>query len=95
MLDEGLDIPVADFGIVISASRSRRQMVQRFGRLLRKKPDDGDAAIAVMYVVGTNEDPAHSSRDGFISDLEDLADPPFEVFVGEDDAAGLREYLLP
>jgi RNA polymerase primary sigma factor len=95
LLDEGLDIPVADFGIVISASRSRRQMVQRFGRLLRKKPDDGDAAIAVMYVVGTNEDPAHSSRDGFISDLEDLADPPFEVFVGEDDAAGLREYLLP
>jgi superfamily II DNA or RNA helicase len=95
LLDEGLDIPAADFGVVVSASRSRRQMVQRLGRLLRKKENGGDAAIAVMYVVGTNEDPSHPSRDGFISDLEDLSDPPFQVFVGDDDVARLQHFLLP
>ncbi len=95
LLDEGIDIPAADYGIVVSASRSRRQMVQRFGRLLRKKDNGGDAAIAVMYVVGTNEDPTHPSRDGFISDLEDLAEPAFQTFVGDDDVARLQDFLLP
>ena len=95
LLDEGIDVPAADYGIVVSASHSRRQMVQRFGRLLRKKDNGGDAAIAVMYVVGTNEDPTHPSRDGFISDIEDLADPEPEVFVGDEDVARLQDFLLP
>jgi RNA polymerase primary sigma factor len=95
VLDEGLDIPEADFGVVISASRSRRQMVQRFGRLLRKKPDDGDAAIVVTYVIGTNEDPTHANRDGFMSDLEDLADVDVERFEADAEMGRLLGYLLP
>jgi len=70
-------------------------MVQRFGRLLRQKPDGQDAAIAVMDVVGTNEGPTHSSCDGLIRDLEDLADPRVQVFTGDEAAARLREHLLP
>ena len=66
-------------------------MVRRFGRLLRKKPHGGDAAIAVMHVAGTNAGPTQSSRDGFIRDLEDLADSRVQVFTGDEDAARLRE----
>ncbi len=94
-LDEGLDVPEADLGIVISASRSRRQMVQRFGRLLRKKAEDRDAAIVVLYVIDTNEDPTHPSRDGFIEDLEDLSTPDCETFRADTDMRQLVAYLMP
>jgi len=36
--DEGIDIPDADVGIILSGSGSRRQFIQRLGRLLRPKP---------------------------------------------------------
>ncbi len=94
-LDEGLDMPEADLGIVISASRSRRQMVQRFGRLLRKKADDRDAAIVVLYVIDTNEEPTHPSRDGFIEDLEDLSTPDCATFRADTDMRQLVAYLTP
>ncbi len=94
-LDEGLDVPEADLGIVISASRSRRQMVQRFGRLLRKKAEDRDAAIVVLYVIDTNEDPTHPSRDGFIEDLEDLSTPDCKTFRADTEMRQLVAYLMP
>ena len=47
-------MPDADFGIVNSASRTRRQMVQRMGRILRKKNNDRSACIAIMYVVDSS-----------------------------------------
>lgn len=36
MLDEGIDIPDAEVGINVSFARTRLQMVQRLGRILRK-----------------------------------------------------------
>lgn len=37
MLDEGIDVPDADVGIIISGTGSERAFVQRLGRILRKK----------------------------------------------------------
>jgi superfamily II DNA or RNA helicase len=37
VLDEGIDIPDADVGIIISGTGSERAFVQRLGRILRKK----------------------------------------------------------
>ncbi len=37
VLDEGIDVPAADLAVIVGASRSRRQMVQRMGRILRTK----------------------------------------------------------
>ena len=37
VLDEGIDVPDANLGVVMSASRTRRQMIQRMGRILRRK----------------------------------------------------------
>ncbi|MDQ6910726.1 MAG: hypothetical protein M3Z84_08110 [Actinomycetota bacterium] len=39
VLDEGVDVPAADLAVILASSRSRRQMIQRMGRVLRRKPD--------------------------------------------------------
>ncbi|MEM2472863.1 MAG: DEAD/DEAH box helicase [Sulfolobales archaeon] len=47
--DEGIDIPDANVGIIASGTGSRRQYIQRIGRLLRPKP----GKTAVIYEVFT------------------------------------------
>lgn len=73
LLDEGIDVLAADLGIVLAASSSRRQMVQRMGRVLRKKEDGRLARLAVLYVHGTAEDPAQGGQESFIDMISDVA----------------------
>ncbi len=56
-LDEGVDVPNLDLGVVVAGTKQRRQMIQRMGRVLRKKPDDRKAVFVVIYAKGTAEDP--------------------------------------
>lgn len=54
VLNEGVDVPEADVGIVVSGSGSIREHVQRLGRILRPSA----AKTAVLYEIisfGTNE----------------------------------------
>jgi superfamily II DNA or RNA helicase len=54
VLDEGVDVPDANVGIILSGSGSKREFVQRLGRILRKKGD----RKAVLYEIisgSTNE----------------------------------------
>ena len=44
-LDEGVDIPSLDTGLILASSTNPRQYIQRRGRLLRK----GDRAICSIY----------------------------------------------
>ncbi len=74
VLDEGVDIPAADLAVIVSASRSRRQMVQRMGRVLRRKPDGRRARFAVLFVEGTVEDPACGAHEAFLGEIIDVAD---------------------
>ena len=62
VLDEGVDIPRADLAVVIGGSTSRRQMIQRMGRVLRRKPDAHQARMVILYVEGTAEDPSSDGR---------------------------------
>jgi superfamily II DNA or RNA helicase len=39
MLDEGLDVPDAEIGINVASAKTRLQLVQRMGRILRNRPD--------------------------------------------------------
>ncbi|MFC9335835.1 sigma-70 family RNA polymerase sigma factor [Arthrobacter sp. NPDC057009] len=57
LLDEGIDVPEADLGIIVAANRSQRQMVQRLGRVIRKKADGRVGRLVVLYSKGTVEDP--------------------------------------
>lgn len=56
VLDEGIDVPDIDLAVVMGGSRSRRQMIQRMGRVLRLKPDGGSATFIVVYALNTSED---------------------------------------
>lgn len=63
LLDEGVDVPAADLAIVLASSRSRRQMVQRMGRVVRKKTDGRLARLAILYVMNSSEDPEVAHED--------------------------------
>ncbi|HEX9089591.1 MAG TPA: sigma-70 family RNA polymerase sigma factor, partial [Arthrobacter sp.] len=58
VLDEGIDVPEADLGIMVAASSSQRQLVQRLGRVIRKKADGRAGRFVVLYSRDTVEDPA-------------------------------------
>ena len=73
VLDEGVDVPAADVAVVLAASRSRRQMVQRMGRVLRRKVDGRPARFVVVYVEATNEDPAYGAHEGFLDEMDCVA----------------------
>ena len=53
--DEGLDIPDANVGIFVSGTGSRRQYLQRLGRLLRPAPGK-KAVLYEVVVAGTSEE---------------------------------------
>lgn len=75
VLDEGIDVPDADLGIVMSASRTRRQMIQRMGRILRRKGPGGRARLVIMFAEDTLEDPAQRiERDGFVEEIERISE---------------------
>lgn len=73
LLDEGVDVPSADLAIVLAASRTRRQMVQRLGRVLRRKADGRLARIAIFYARGTFEDPASGGHEAFLDVVAGVA----------------------
>jgi len=74
LLDEGIDVPAADLAVIVGASRSRRQMIQRMGRVLRRKPAGGPARFAVIFVEGTVEDPRSGAYEAFLEEVVDVAD---------------------
>jgi superfamily II DNA or RNA helicase len=53
--DEGLDIPDVNVGIIVAGTGSRRQYVQRLGRLLRPRPGK-TAKLYEIIVRGTAEE---------------------------------------
>lgn len=57
VLDEGVDVPEAELAIVLAANRSKRQLVQRLGRVIRRKPDGRAGKFVFFYAKGTIEDP--------------------------------------
>jgi len=73
LLDEGIDVPEAELAVVIAASQTRRQMVQRMGRVIRLKKDRRHARILIVYVVGTPENPATGGHEGFLDQIREHA----------------------
>ena len=87
MLDEGVDVPDANLGIVMSASRTRRQMIQRMGRILRRKQPGVAARFVIMFAKDTVEDPtSRIERDGFLDEIERISEAT-GVFDGDQSEA--------
>ncbi len=83
VLDEGIDVPDANLGIVMSASRTRRQMIQRMGRILRRKRPGVGARFVIMFARDTLEDPSmRMERDGFLDEIERISEAA-ERFDGD------------
>jgi len=55
VLDEGVDVPDADLGIIVSGTGSKREFIQRLGRLLRTKPNFTNAKLIEIISSGTSE----------------------------------------
>jgi superfamily II DNA or RNA helicase len=53
VLDEGVDVPAANVGVVLSGSGSEREFTQRLGRVLRPKEGGEGAGRATLYEVVT------------------------------------------
>ena len=91
VLDEGIDVPDANLGIVISASRTRRQMIQRMGRILRRKPLGSGARFVILFASDTLEDPRTDERDGFMEEIQDVAESSW--IFGPGDHERLTSFL--
>ncbi len=70
--DEGLDIPDANIGIVVSGTGSRRQFIQRLGRLLRPKPGKREAKLYEIVIEGTPDEYLSRKRRSILYDYAEL-----------------------
>ncbi len=88
VLDEGVDVPDGWLGIVMQrASRTRRLMIQRMGRILRRKQPGVAARFVIMFAKDTVEDPtSRVERDGFLDEIERISEAT-QVFDGEQSEA--------
>jgi hypothetical protein len=48
-------------------------MIQRMGRVLRRKPDGREARFAVVFVRGTAEDPESGAHEAFLDEITSVA----------------------
>ncbi|MGC8582631.1 MAG: DEAD/DEAH box helicase [Thermoproteus sp.] len=62
VLDEGVDVPDADVAVIVSGSGSKRQMLQRVGRVVRKAPGKSVARVYELIARGTIEEALSESR---------------------------------
>lgn len=58
-LDEGVDVPEANIGIVLSSTAAERQRVQRLGRILRSAPGKEAACLYYIYIRESSDDAAY------------------------------------
>ncbi len=72
--DEGIDIPDANVGIIAAGTGSRRQFIQRLGRLLRMK-NGKEAILYEIIVKGTTEEIQSKKRKSIT--LDSLVDTEF------------------
>lgn len=59
---------------VLRSVPSRRQMVQRMGRVIRRKTDGRRARFVVGYIRATIEDPAFGAHESFLEEVTTVAD---------------------
>jgi superfamily II DNA or RNA helicase len=56
VLDEGVDIPDAELGIILSGTGSAREFIQRLGRLLRPRPNNNNSVSSSATSSNYKED---------------------------------------
>ncbi len=77
MLEEGIDIPDADIGINVSYSKTRLQLIQRMGRILRNK--EGKKPVFYHFVARLEEYMIGEGDSTVRNDLD--SEPPLDDLV--------------
>lgn len=85
-IDEGLDVPDASIGIILSGTSVQRQRIQRLGRILRKADGKERASLYYLHLEDTAEDncflPETSENQIFdleyFSDTKEFYNPPYD-----------------
>lgn len=62
VLDEGVDVPDAELGVILSGTGSGREFIQRLGRLLRPKKEEGKKARLVEIISADTRESVSSSK---------------------------------
>ena len=62
VLDEGVDVPDAELGIIVSGTGSGRELIQRLGRILRPKQDGRKAKLIELVSKHTRETNVSAKR---------------------------------
>ena len=62
VLDEGVDVPDAELGIILSGTGSSREFIQRLGRLLRPKPHSKRRAKLIEIVSASTREMGTSAK---------------------------------
>ena len=62
VLNEGVDVPEASIGIVVSGTASSREHIQRLGRILRPSPGKAQAVLYELVSAGTSEESVSNRR---------------------------------
>ena len=71
VLDEGIDVPAANVGVILSGSASKRQYAQRLGRILRPTDDRQPARLYEIITTDTMETyVSQRRRDGVSSSAD-------------------------
>ncbi|MDO4339444.1 MAG: DEAD/DEAH box helicase [Eubacteriales bacterium] len=75
-MDEGIDIPDAAVGIILSGTSVQRQRIQRLGRVIRKKEKKDRASLYYLHLKDTIEDRCFlpNSGEDHLFELEYLSD---------------------
>lgn len=97
VLDEGVDVPEVDLAVIVAASQTRRQMIQRMGRIVRRKADGRMARFAILYVADTSEDPSQGAHGMYLKNMEEFADAvaDFPASAQEADICAFLNALTP
>ncbi len=85
-IDEGIDVPDASIGIILSGTSTQRQRIQRLGRVLRKSGMKSRALLYYLHIEETSEDACFlpDTRDSRLTELSfdpktrEFANPPYE-----------------
>lgn len=83
-VDEGLDVPDASVGIILSGTSTQRQRIQRLGRILRKKENGRGASLYYLHVTESSEDTCFLPNGGEKHIFELEYDPDTGTFHHQD-----------
>lgn len=87
VLDEGIDVPEANIGIIASGTGSKRAYIQRLGRILRKK-EGKEAVLYEIIADETSETGTAQRRKGALSSGKGSSEIPGEKGGKENQVAG-------